>query len=230
MVNRYCFLVAFCFALMLALAALGGERVYDFSNDDEWEPITAEWEIVDGEYVKIDPDTSTAGIAVLKESEEIDTIDVESIEVMGNDLGTGAWQNMYIVFGFDEGNPLSYSAGPFVGGAQEWRFQSFNSANRGGVATIKGMAGQLAPNTWYQVKVVFEGDEAVLFGAEEGEELEEILRHSFPGGIPSGRIGIGSNGSDVKFDNFKVIGPGVASLAVRPEEKLPVAWGSIKAE
>jgi hypothetical protein len=223
-----CVLNSFCFIILLVSSAFGGERVYDFSNDDAWEAISATWEIVDGEYVKTDPDTSTAGVAVLKASEGIDTKDVETIEVMAWDLGTGPWQNLTIVFGFDESEPLSYQAGPFVGGAQAWRVQTFNSANRSGIATVQTVGDTLGPGKWYHIKVVFEGDTAILYGAEEGKDLEEKTRYDFPQGKPSGRIGLGGNGANAKYDNFKVTGPEVEALAVESKGKLSAVWGDIK--
>ena len=97
MLKQVCLLFSFCFIILPVSDVFSGERLYTFDNDNEWEAITADWEIVDGEYVKIDPDTATAGIAVLKESEGVDTKNVESIEVTAWDWGTGEWKNMYTV-------------------------------------------------------------------------------------------------------------------------------------
>ena len=218
--------------LLLASFSLGGERIYDFSNDEAWEPITANctWEIIDGEYVRTDTDTGTAGIAVLKESEGIDTLDVESVEVRTLDLGSGSWQNMTIVFSFDDGAPLSYQAGPFVGGAQAWRMQTFNSADQGGVATVHSFTDVLAPNVWYNVKLVFEGDTVIMYGAEEGNDLEEKLRYDIPGGLLPGRIGLGGNGSNVKYDDLTITGAGIKGMAVEPGNNLSATWGKIKME
>lgn len=234
-----CVLASFYLITLCAPGAYGGERIYDFNNADAadaWEPIEAEWEIIDGEYVVTDPDSSRAGIAVLKESEEIDTSDVESIEFMGYDLGTGPWQNMFIVFGFDERNPVTYGIGPFVGSAQAWRLLPFDSRTRiypagdwdNPLVARKNEA--LGPGKWYHVKLEFDGDTVILYGAEADGDLEEKLSYEFPDGKPSGRIGIGGFGSNVKFDDFRVTGPGVKSLAaVEPKDKLPVAWAKIKA-
>ena len=44
-----CILIVFGPILLSTPAASGGERLYDFTNDDAWEPITANWKIIDGE-------------------------------------------------------------------------------------------------------------------------------------------------------------------------------------
>ena len=228
MMKLVCALFSLCFATMILSLASAGERWYDFSDDSAWEPITADWEIIDGEYVNVGSTDSELGMAVLKETEEVDTEDVESVEVMGYDLGSGGWQNLFLIFGFDESQPLSYLAGPFVGGAQEWRIETFDSQNRGGRASVAGAADVLSPKTWYHVKLVFEGDTGVLYGAEEDGDLEEKLRYDFPGGKPFGRVGLGGSNCDNKFDDFKVTGPGILGFAVEPEDKLAAAWGKIK--
>ena len=51
MIRLTCVLVSLYLIILCAPGAFGDERVYDFSNDDAWEPIQAEWEIVDGEFV-----------------------------------------------------------------------------------------------------------------------------------------------------------------------------------
>ncbi len=231
-IRLICVLASFYLIILCAPGVFGDERVYDFSNDDAWEPITADWEIIDGEYVVTDPDTSRIGMAVLKESEGIDTEDVESIEFMGYDLGTGPWQNMFIVFAFDERNPVTYGIGPFVGDADAWRLLPFDSKTRiypagdwnNPLVPRKNEA--LGPRKWYHVKLVFDADTVILYGAEGEDDLEEKLRYEFPDGKPSGRIGVGGVGSNVKYDNFRVVGQ---NLAVEPEDKLPTAWGKVKA-
>jgi len=78
-----CVLASFYLIILCAPGTFGDERIYDFNNADAWEPIEAEWEIIDGEYVvTADPNSSKVSMAVLKESEGIDTSDVESISEM----------------------------------------------------------------------------------------------------------------------------------------------------
>ena len=231
MTKLLCILISFGFILLSTPKVIGGERLYDFSNDDAWEPIEAEWEIIDGEYV-VTHSGEKAGIAVLKESEGIDTKDVESIELMGYDLGTAGWKNAFIVFGFDESNPVTYAIGPCVGHAQAWRLCPVDSKTRAwiGKTTLVEHKEQMTSLKWYHVKLVFDGDTIVLYGAEADGDLKEKMSYTFTEGMPSGRIGVGGIGSDAKFDNFRVTGPWTKSLAVVvPKDKLPMAWGKIKA-
>jgi hypothetical protein len=232
MAKLLCILISFGLILLSTPKVFGGERLYDFTNDDAWEPIAADWEIIDGEYVVTDPTNSDASIAVLKESEGIDTRDVESIEFMGYDLGTGPWQNMLIVFGFDEKNPVVYGIGPWVGPAQSWRLQGFDTKTRiyRAMTWLARRNEVLGPRKWYHVKIEFADDTVILYGAEADRDLGPKLSYKFPDGKPSGRIGIGGVGSNVKFDDFRVTGPWTKSLAVVvPKDKLPMAWGKIKA-
>ena len=232
MAKLLCILISFGFIFLSTPKVFGGERVYDFSNDNAWEPIADDWEIIDGEYVVKDSADPDASIAVLKESEGIDTRDVESIEFMGYDLGTGPWQNMLIVFGFDETKPVIYGVGPWVGPAQSWRLVELNSKTKV-YTTLTWLVRRnevLGPKKWYHVKIEFEGDTVIVYGAEGDGDLEEKMKYEFPDGIPSGRIGISGVGSHVRFDDFIVTGPGINSLAVvEPSDKLPMAWGKIKA-
>lgn len=231
MTKLLCILISFGLIVLFTPKVFGEERLYDFPNDDAWEPISDIWAIIDGEYVVTTGGRNNAGIAVLKESEGIDIRNVESIEVMGFDLGNGSRKNIFIMFGFDENNAEMYGIGPFVG-ADDWRLMVIDTENR--IWRVGNWIVQhdepLHPGRWYHVKLEFDGDTVILYGAEGDDDLEEKLRHEFPGGIPSGRIGIGGIGSNVKFDDFRVTGPGVNNLAiVEPEDKLPMAWGKVKA-
>ena len=80
--------IIFCLVVLFASTASGGERLYTFEDDNAWEPITAKWKIDDGEYVQTGSTDGEIGLAVLKDSEGVDTTDVETIEVDAYDLGT----------------------------------------------------------------------------------------------------------------------------------------------
>jgi len=233
MIRLTCVLTSFYLIILCAPDAFGDERVYDFSNDDAWEPIQGEWEIIDGEYV-VTHDGQKTGLAVLNEAEGIDTSDVESIDVMGYDMGTAGWKNSFIVFGFDERNPTSYAIGPCVGGAQAWRLCPFDSSTRVWPAAWLIQRGDgLASRKWYRTKIVFDGDTLILYGAEADGDLEEKMQYEFPNGRPSGRIGVGGIGSNAKFDDFKVTFENQdaepVGQAVAPKDKLSATWGMIKA-
>ena len=205
---------------------VAGEVVYDFGDANAWEVIAGDWEIVDGEYVSTGATDSVIALALLGDDFSIDTTDVEVIEYEAYDLGTGGWQNFFAVFGYDEANAVSYLTGPFVGGAQEWRVETFDPVTKGSRSKVAGVVDSLAPEVWYSVKALFQGDEVIVYGAERGEALAEKLRYAFPDGKPSGRVGLGASNSEVKFDNVKVSGESLASVDVNG--KLAAVWGAIR--
>jgi hypothetical protein len=43
-------------------------------------------------------------------------------------------------------------------------------------------------------------------------------------------IGLGGNGANAKYDNFKVTGPEVEALTVEVKDKLTTTWAGIKAK
>ena len=167
-------------------------------------------------------------LAVLRSEEGVDTLDVEQIEVQAYDLGSGTGQNVFVVFGFDEAEPLASLGGAFVGGAQEWRVETFDAETRGGRSEVAGVADVLSPEIWYTLQIVFDGDDVIVNGAEEGDPLEEKVRYTFPNGKPSGLVGLGCSQAESKFDDFRVQGTNIASLAVEPAAKLATQWSALK--
>lgn len=220
---KVCIALLMCgFMFLFASICAGDQVVYDFGDADAWEVITGNWEVIDGEYVSTGATSDQIALAVLN----IDTADVEVIEYEAYDLGTGGWQNFFTVFGYDEANPISYLAGPFVGGAQEWRVETFDSVTKGSRTEVAGVADTLAPEKWYSVKVVFEGNDVILYGAERGQDLVELLRYILPEGKPGGKIGLGASNSEAKFDNVKITGASITSVDI--DGKLATTWGTIK--
>jgi len=168
-------------------------------------------------------------IALLKESEGVRTEDLDYISVRAYDLGTGAWQNVFIVFGYNEKEPQYYLGGAFVGGRQKWAFDPININTHKRGSELAGAPDKLSPKKWYVIKIVFDGDTAILYGAEEGKKLEERCRYTFPKGRPKGRVGLGASNSEPKFDDFTVAGPTI-SAPVAPRDKLATVWAELKAK
>lgn len=218
------------------LNALGGTRTYTFDDDSGWEAVTGEYEVKDGEFLYTAPPTNgpLMGVVLLKEEEGVDTRDVEYIEVRGMDRNGPSAKNLAVFFGYDEDAGKAYFAGPFVGGMQQWIFADMtlpdnNWTSRGG--SIVTVPDKLGPDIWYRIRIEFKDDSATLYGAEEGEPLEERVTLEFPDGKPRGRIGIGGCDSVSKFDNFVVSGANVPSLAVElSSTKLAIAWAEIKSD
>ena len=104
------FLMMIFLALATALNTWASERHYTFEDDKAWEVVTGKWEIKNSEYHQTKKDAQEA-IVLLKKSEGIDTADLESISVKAYDLGTGTWQNIFIVFGHDGKSDNYYRRG-----------------------------------------------------------------------------------------------------------------------
>lgn len=211
-------------------SAFAAERIYTFDDDQAWEVITGNWEVKDGEFYSTESTTTMCAIALLKEEEEVRTEELEYISVKGYDLGTGEWQNLFIVFGYDEAEPQYYMAGSLVI-AQAFYFETVDmqTHNRGADLNRVDVAG-LAAETWYEMKVVFEGDTVTMFAGEEGEKLEERVSYTFPGGMPKGRVGLGASASENKYDDFIVAGPNVKPISVESHGRLTTTWGKVKAQ
>jgi len=223
-------LAGLCLIILSTSDTLSGVRQYNFNDDNGWQALSGKWKIISGEYVQTGSTEKRVGIAVLRDSEGVDTRGVESIEVYGKDLRSGEYSNLAIAFGFDESNTESYMAGiGFLGGS--WGISKFNSRAKGGWDMVTHIdANNLEIRKWYHLKVVFKGNTVILYGVVKGRELIERLRYTFPGGMPSGRIGLAGRNCENKYDNFIVRGPGIIQMAVEPLSKLSTTWASIKAK
>ncbi|MDP6999349.1 MAG: hypothetical protein QF569_24995 [Candidatus Poribacteria bacterium] len=216
------------FLLLVVLAnAWSGERHYTFEDDKAWEVITGEWKIKKGEYHST-KDAEEA-IVLLKKNEGVDMAGVEYISVQAYDLGTGPWQNIFIVFGND-GKALNYYlGGVFVGGRQKWAFDNIGmkTNKRAGALQEVGCVPNCPPLKWFEIRLEIKNGEAILIGGEKGDKVKERVRHKF-GKIPSGRVGLGSSKSIVKYKDFIVGGKGVQSMPVSPQERMTTTWARIK--
>ena len=82
-----------------------------------------------------------------------------------------------------------------------------------------------ARNVWYTLKAVIEGD--TVIGLVDDKE---IVRYTFPAGLPEGKIGLGGEQSNTEYEYIIVTGPRIGFEAVDPLGKLTISWGSIKEE
>jgi len=215
------------FVVLYNPISLAGERVYTFDDMKAWEVISGKWEVKGGEFYSTGSTSNMIAAALLKEEEGVRTEDLDYVSVRAYDLGTGEWQNIFILFGYDKNEPQYYLGGPFVGGAQEWRIEPVDTKTNDRGSKVAAQGDTLSPEKWYIIKIVFDGDTAILYGAEEGKKLEERTRHTFPKGRPKGRVGLGGSNCENKFDDFTVAGPTITS-PVQPHDKLASLWGKLK--
>ena len=214
-------------ALATALNTWSGERHYTFEDDKAWEVITGEWEIKKGECHSTKE--AEEAIVLLKKSEDVDMDGVEYISVRAHDLGTGEWQNIFVVFGNDGKSENYYLGGVFVGGRQEWAFDNvgMKTNKRAGAILAVACAPQCPPEKWFEIRLEFKNSEAILIGGEEGDKVKERVRHKF-GKIQGGRIGLGTSKSIAKYKDFIVGGKGVQSMPVSPQDRMTTTWVKIK--
>ena len=155
-------------ALATALNTWSGERHYTFEDDKAWEVITGEWVIEKGEFHSTK--VAEEAIVLLKKDEDVDMDGVEYISVRAHDLGTGEWQNIFVVFGNDGKSENYYLGGVFVGGRQEWAFDNvgMKTNKRAGAILAEACAPQCPPKKWFEIRLEFKKGEAILIGGEEG--------------------------------------------------------------
>ena len=154
---------------------------------------------------------------------------VEYISVRAHDLGTGEWQNIFVVFGNDGKSDNYYLGGVFVGGRQEWAFDNvgMKTNKRAGAILAVACAPQCPPGKWFEIRLEFKNSEAILIGGEEGDKVKERVLHKF-GKIQGGRIGLGTSKSIAKYKDFIVGGKGVQSMPVSPQDRMTTTWAKIK--
>ena len=168
-------LIMIFLASATALNTWAGKRHYTFEDDKAWEVITGKWEIKNGEYHQTNKDAQEA-IVLLKKSEGIDTADLESISVKAYDLGTGTWQNIFIVFGHDGKSDNYYLGGVFVGGRQGWAFDPIATKDnkRGAEILVAPCDPKCPPEKWFDIRIEFKNGEAILSGGETGGKIKEM--------------------------------------------------------
>ena len=219
-------------ALIVQPVVFAGERVYTFDDDKAWEVLSGKWEVENGEFLSTRARDGVlrfpADIALLKETEGIDTQDIDFISVKAFGLGKGVWQDFFIVFSHDGKSEFYHIAGAIVD-AQEWRFDRvFTKTNIWDMHFEWIRDDRLRLKTWYNIRVEFKRNTMTLFGGEVGKELKKQVSHIFEadeGGIQRGRVGLGSWNSVLKYDDFRI---GGTFLAVAPLGKLTTVWGQMR--
>jgi len=176
-----------------------GGLVYfdDFNdgNDNGWTVKSGTWQVVGGEYAETGSPAETAAVSLINNT----TADM-TIGVKGKDTGAGAWRNFFIVFAYDEAGGKVYWAGARIPNKppEAWAIEEIDLVT-GARVQLARVQDSLSAGTWYDLRVKLSGDTVTLYadGAEK-------VSYTFPGGMPSGRIGLGGQNNAAYFDDFVI--------------------------
>ncbi len=213
-------LCMFCaFVLVFIGQALAGEWTDEFEDEDQiakdWTPLFGTWKFLDGKYRMEAGGVSGAAIT------QFDTSDATSIEIHAAYVD-GGWENFSIILAYiDDSEAYQLD---IRGGGGTVRFEKFTPGVAGSQVLAQGnmVAGR---NVWYTLKAVIEGD--TVIGSVDDKE---IVRYTFPAGLPEGKIGLGGEQSNTEYEYIIITGPRIGFEAVSVMDKLTTTWGSIKEE
>jgi len=215
---RKYFLYTFCaFAFVLSSQAMAGEWTDEFDDEEQsaaaWTPLFGNWTFMNG-ICRMEMGVG-CGAAIT----DFDLADAESIEIKAQYVD-GGWENFSVILAYVSDED-AYQL-DIRGGGGTVKFEQFTP----GTATVQGL-GQgnkvAARNVWYILGVVIEGDTIIGFVDDE-----EIVRYTFPQGLPDGKIGLGGQQSNTEFEYITIIGPGIGH-AVSFAGKLATTWAEMKA-
>lgn len=204
-------------SLLLTSIAIAGEWTDDFDDEAEttnnWTPIAGEWKVEAGFYKG---QMGTFLGATITDMEIGDGVTI----MARSQYVSGGWENFGVIFAYVD-DTEAYQA-DIRGGNDTLRIEKFTPNTK----TVQVLAqGNQVSNfsEWFDVEIVIEGD-TVIVSIDE----DEIVRHTFPDGLPEGKIGFGGEESHVEFDNITIMGPGIGDMAVSSTGKLSTAWGEMK--
>ncbi|MFC1718296.1 family 16 glycoside hydrolase [Candidatus Poribacteria bacterium] len=212
------FLYIFSALLLIFMGqAMAGEWTDEFDDEDQiaedWTPLFGTWKFLDGKYRMEAGALSGASIT------QFDTNDATSIEISAAYVD-GGWENFSIILAYIDGSE-AYQL-DIRGGGGAVRFEKFTPGVAGSQVLAQGNM-VAARNVWYTLKVVIEGDTVIGFVDDA-----EIVRYTFPGGLPEGKIGLGGEQSNTEFEYITIIGPRIGFEAVDMTGKLTTTWAGIK--
>jgi hypothetical protein len=196
----------------------------DFADDFDkelnslWKPISGIWEIKDGVYNGRAIGTLT-GCAILP----FEVTDGSVIEARLMTTIRGIYKNASIIFSYVNESEI-YLVGYAVN-LRRWQIirSGKEGWNRPGWAEFAtAIDGTIQSEKWYSLKIEITGTTINLFVDDDFK-----VKYTFPNGIPVGKIGLGVGGSDVLFDNVKVIGV-EDYFSVNPKYARATTWAKLK--
>ena len=67
-----------------------------------------------------------------------------------------------------------------------------------------------------------------LFGTWKFMDDKEIVRYTFPQGLPNGKIGLGGEQSNSEYEYITIVGPRIGFEALEAAGKLATTWAALK--
>lgn len=216
--RKYTLYMLCAFVFAIASQTMAGEWTDEFEEEDEmaenWTPLFGTWKFMEGKYRMEAGATSGAAIT------QFDLSDAASIEINAAYVD-GGWENFSLILAYIDDNE-AYQL-DIRGGGGVVRFEKFTPGAAG--AQILGQGNMAAVrNVWYTMRAVIDGDTVTGFVDDE-----EIVKYTFPQGLPEGKIGLGGEQANAEYEYITIMGPRIGVEAVSVVDKLSVTWGGIRA-
>lgn len=241
-------LYTFCACVFIFAGQVMADEFFDdFEDPDEsaekWDFISGKWQIgmrpqfpdsLGVEGGPQDPFDANVAIALAKlpEGKGIYAEDGLVIETEFVDTGGGGRTAALLMVSYVSEEEAYYTGG-YTGGWQIWCVHKLNPTPGLGftqrqelvnVDTAQAAAGPKAANDVFILKAAVEGDDVVVYADDK-----EGARHTFPGGVPRGRVGLLGVSNNGNYHWVRITGP-FRFMAVDHTDKLSTTWGSIKAQ
>jgi len=216
-VRKYLVSVLCVSVLVFIGQAMPGEWTDEFEDEDQmaedWTPLFGTWKFMDGKYRMEAGAVSGASIT------DFSLGDATSIDINAAYVD-GGWENFSIILAYideDEAYQLDIR-----GGGETVRFEKFTPGVAGSQVLAQG--NMVADrNVWYTLKAVIEED--TVIGLVDDKE---IVRHTFPQGLPEGKIGLGGEQSNSEYEYITILGTRIGFEALEAAGKLATTWAALK--
>ncbi len=212
-----CLLIAF--VLAFAGVSQAGTQEWKFAgadSDKDWEPITGDWSIQDGEYSQDERGTPAMRSLVGDENWGDYTVEAD-IQVTGNSYAGLIFRAQsefeYHVFYMNVNSNV----------VEWWEHTLPNADTRSNHFNHAPVEITIILEEWYTFKVIAVGNDFEFY-------INDILQDAGSDDTyPEGRIGMWAWDTTARFDNITVTGDDISGgAAVSSLDKLAKTWGEIK--
>ena len=183
---------------------------------DDWDSVSGQWDVADGELVQSDVATSAMRALVGQDDWTDYNIKCKIMITQGSYTGVAfrAVSDLeYYVF-YMNANENMVELWQHTGPGDTDRVQVFKHVPQGGVTIVA--------DEWLEVEVNVEDTSAQFYvNGELQDEVDSLT-------LENGKVGAWAWTTAVNFDDFEISGPGIPEAPVEPAGKLPMTWGQIK--